>query len=127
MYSYFFIQIIFHKKINLIISFFYIFNIYDIDAQRYLSTGERLEIMDVFRGDSEGYSVLKHVPILHDSTTLGELGIDTIQDLLRFADGASLVHPVREGLVFKSHDGTLNFKCSSNKFLERNRRRVDRS
>lgn len=105
---------------------FYIYNIYDIDKQRYLSTGERIEVMDIFRADTEGYSILKHVPILHDSATLNELSITNIDELLKFADGYSLVHPVREGLVFKSCDGSVAFKCISNVFLERNRRRSDR-
>lgn len=105
---------------------FYIYNIYDIDEQRYLSTGERIEVMDIFRADTEGYSVLKHVPILHDSATLNELNITNIDELLKFADGYSLVHPVREGLVFKASDGSIAFKCVSNVFLERNRRRSDR-
>jgi RNA ligase (TIGR02306 family) len=105
---------------------FFIFDIYDIDQQRYLTTAERLEIMDVFRADAEGYSVLKHVPILHDSVALDELNIKNIDDLLRFTDGSSLIHPIREGLVFKSCDGSFRFKAVSNHFLERNRRRHDR-
>ena len=41
----------------------------------------------------------------------------TISDLLDFAEGKSLNHPIREGLVFKRMDGQFSFKAISNKFL----------
>jgi hypothetical protein len=49
--------------------------------------------------------------------SLEELGLKTIDDLLAFAEGPSLNHPTREGVVFKRIDGTFSFKAISNKFL----------
>jgi hypothetical protein len=41
--------------------------------------------------------------------------------LLKFAEGPSIKHPVREGIVFKSadEDDSFSFKAISNKFLEK--------
>lgn len=39
------------------------------------------------------------------------------EKLQALSDGPSIVHPVREGLVFKRHDGKFSFKVISNSFL----------
>ena len=54
------------------------------------------------------------VPIVDDNYVLP----DTIEELLAFATGDSLIDgKMREGLVFRSKDGTKSFKAVSNEFL----------
>lgn len=54
------------------------------------------------------------VPILHDHFKL----LDTVDEMLDFATGDSAIDGgLREGLVFRSQDGTQSFKAVSNQFL----------
>ena len=60
----------------------------------------------------------EYAPILNGKTTLHNIGISNITDLLSFADGESINNPVREGVVFKCvTNGDISFKAISNKFL----------
>lgn len=88
---------------------FFVFDIFDPKTSAYISTESRYCIVE-----SLG---VKHVPILHKSITLRELGLDSIEKILEFADGPSLNASTREGVVFKSIDGSFSFKAISNKFL----------
>lgn len=93
----------------------FIYDIFDIDTGKYLGAAERVVLLAQI---SAGSGVeIKHAPVLHASATLGDLGITTIDDMLAAAEGPSLVHPIREGLVFKSTNGQFSFKAISNKFL----------
>jgi len=93
---------------------FYIFDIYDIDNQRYMSPMFRRALC-IDLG-------LDHVPVLNDEQQIGHL---TKANLLEMAD--SLPVPfvqgelnIRkpEGIVFKSiTDSNVSFKVISNKFL----------
>jgi len=93
---------------------FFVYDIFDIDEQRYLGAAERDQVMKTL---VEHGADLQHVPILNAATTLHDLGINSINELLLFAEGPSLHHKVREGLVFKRLDGKFSFKAISNKFL----------
>ena len=69
---------------------------------------------------------LKHVPVIAESTTLDDFigGFDGTerdfrQRLMAKADGQSINHDKREGIVFKSVDGQIIFKVISNSYLER--------
>ena len=90
---------------------FFLFDVQDLDAGRYFTPAERQQLLDKLNGQ------VLHVPLLHQGVTLGELGITDIAGLLKFAEGASLKHPVREGVVFKRMDGGFSFKVISNRFL----------
>lgn len=97
------------NKYNLIGKEFYLFDVYDIHASRYLLPGERqllAETLDV-----------KHVPILPYNNV--GLYSDKVEDLINAAEGKSVLNPKteREGLVFKSITGETSFKTISNKFL----------
>jgi RNA ligase (TIGR02306 family) len=87
----------------------YIFDIFDPILGDYVPAETRYELVQKFG--------LKHVPILHKSVTLKELGLATIDDLLKYAEGESLFVKKREGLVFKSVDGKHSFKIISNSYL----------
>lgn len=85
----------------------FIFDIYKENS--YISSKERLRIIEEFG--------LKHVPILHEEKTLKELGLHRIEDILEFANGKSLNNKKREGVVFKSIDGSFSFKAISKDWL----------
>jgi len=101
---------------------FFIYNIFDIKSGEFMTPPERLEWVRNANQVAKqlfGRELLEHVPVLHESVTLAELGITNMDELLKFAEGPSMVHMVREGLVFKAVDGTHQFKVISNKFLEK--------
>lgn len=94
---------------------FFVFDIYDIDTGRYLTPVQRHALVEVLR---QTCPTLQHVPIIaHSANLLDTLGITNVEQLLKFAEGPSLHHAVREGLVFKRIDGGFSFKAISNLFL----------
>ena len=91
---------------------FYTFDIYDIDARRYFTPAERNEFCELYQ--------ILHVPVIAYGAELYDtLGIATIADLLKFAEGKSNLNAQteREGIVFKAHDLDQSFKAISNRFL----------
>ena len=87
---------------------FYVFGVYDVAAGAYLSPEGRREITSKLR--------LKHVPVLAD---LELSRFSTVQEVLEFADGTACFNQkkMREGVVFKRHDGKEHFKAVSAKYL----------
>lgn len=94
---------------------FFVFDIYDIDAKRYLTPEERMGVFAQLQADCPN---LSHVPIEYDNVTLAELGIGDVDQLITAADGPSLVNQVREGRVYKKVGGGFSFKTISNKYLK---------
>ena len=94
---------------------FYCFDVWDIDNQRYLPKRERDHIIE-----ATGHCVhdrgLELVPVLGVGT-LGELGCNTLDNMLRYVDRPSMNHKVAEGVVFKAIDVPYSFKCINNKYL----------
>ena len=92
---------------------FFLFDIYDIDASKYLTPAER----NAFVKEHD----IKHVPVLAFGAELWDtLGINSIDGILKFAEGKSVMGMIgceREGLVFKSKAMQCSFKAISNKFL----------
>lgn len=91
---------------------FYVYSMYDIADARYVEPGVRRELCEQFG--------LKHVPVIaHSAELFDTLGISTIAEVLKFADGKSAVNPakLREGIVFKRVDGQEHFKAISNEYL----------
>jgi RNA ligase (TIGR02306 family) len=87
------------------------YKIWDIDAQKYLAPMERHAVLDaLFDLGYNGH----HVPVLDYEFVLPT---DNIDELLKLAEGASLRHPVREGIVLKRLDGEFSFKIINNEFL----------
>jgi len=87
---------------------FFVYDVFDIDQQKYLAPLERREFVE--------RNGLKHVPVINsDIPTPASVNIT-----LESAEGRSVLNPAteREGLVFKSN-GTVSFKAISNKFLLR--------
>jgi len=92
----------------------FIFNIFDITKQRYLSAAEYRKVCEEFG--------LKTVPVVEEKISIKG---KTHDDFLTFAEGKSLLNPQaeREGVVFKSFEqveknqGKISFKAISNKYL----------
>ncbi len=87
---------------------FYVFDIYDINKGAYMEPTERQAMVKVLR--------LNHVPVI----TIGkDLGIGTVDELLVWAEGKSVLNEKqeREGVVFKQMNGGMTFKAISNKYL----------
>lgn len=100
---------------NLTGTILFIFDVFDIDNQQYMTPQDRLEFINLLF--KNGYTG-DIAPILNSKTTLHNIGISNITDLLSFADGESINNPVREGVVFKCvTNGDISFKAISNKFL----------
>lgn len=89
----------------------YVYDIFDIDSQRYLSPDERNDMLAKLD--------LPHAPVVYQSHG----GFSTLQEYLDFADGYSVLpfnKTLREGLVFKAYTtDRISFKVISNKYLER--------
>ena len=100
---------------NLTGTILFIFDVFDIDNQQYMTPQDRLEFINLLF--KNGYTG-DIAPILNSKTTLHNIGISNITDLISFADGESINNPVREGVVFKCvTNGDISFKAISNKFL----------
>lgn len=96
----------------------FVFDIYDINSKEYLSPDARHRVLgDLFNHHGVKKDIVRHAPVLHCDVTLADLGITNVQELLKFAEGPSIVHPIREGFVFKRMDGNFSFKVISNLFL----------
>jgi RNA ligase (TIGR02306 family) len=92
---------------------FFVYKVYDINTGSYLEASKRYDVCSKLG--------VKHVPIVYTNVSLPEIGLNTIEDILEFADGDSLTKDVkREGLVFKVIDGSMSFKVISNKWLMKN-------
>lgn len=87
---------------------FYLFDIWDIDEQRYLSPTERMLVSEKFFKD------VSHVPLLGIQSLANFKSVD---DFLEFADRPSINHKIAEGVVFKRFDGADSFKVINQKFL----------
>jgi RNA ligase (TIGR02306 family) len=91
---------------------FYLFDIYDIGAGRYLTPLERQALAARLQ--------VRCVPtVAAHANPYDTLGIEDIAQMLKFAEGKSVLmdKTEREGLVFKCHEEAVSFKAISNKFL----------
>lgn len=103
---------------NFLAKRFFVYNIYDVTQGEFLTPNARMALIDEMNTVA-GATVFSHVPVLFTDVTMAELGITGIDELLKFAEGPSISHPVREGLVFKEMSGRHQFKVISNKYLEK--------
>lgn len=101
----------------------FVFDIYDIDNGCYVAPFKRHEILNMLYVHGLNKTMVAHVPILHDAIKLSEISgrhtrrIIDVAALLEYAEGPSIHHPIREGLVYKRSDGGFSFKTISNRFL----------
>ena len=89
---------------------FYVYDIYDTKRSMYLSSSERLKIVDLLG--------LKSVPLLNPRHKFYKT--DTIDFVLQYAEEKSVLNSKqeREGVVFKcNEDPSISFKAISNRYL----------
>lgn len=88
---------------------FYLYDIYDVDAGRYLRSAERLALAQELG--------IPHVPIVDAAFEL--TAAMSMEELLQMADGPSALKStqLREGLVFKCLEEPVSFKVISNAYL----------
>jgi len=92
---------------------FFVYDIWDIDNTRYFSADDRLEYIRSLN------IKLNHVPVVRRVKIFQEC--DTMEKLLKHAEGLNKAGRQREGLVFKSvkpiKGSIVSFKVISNKYL----------
>ena len=90
---------------------YYVYDIFDIDKQRYYLPAERQSLCESLN--------LKHVPVFANYETDSRT---TVSELLTFAEGQSNLNSrtQREGLVFKNVINNESFKAISNAWLLKN-------
>lgn len=85
---------------------FFVFDIFDIQEHRYLQPSERRSICHMIG--------LDHVPVLGDDWKAP----NSVEEGLAIAEGPSINHKIREGLVWKcNEDPSFSFKTISTQFL----------
>ena len=88
---------------------FFVFDIFDIQKHEYLNPVDRRKLCETVG--------LEHVPVLGTDWNAPE----SVAAGLEMAEGPSINHKVREGLVWKcNEDQSFSFKTISNKFLLKN-------
>jgi RNA ligase (TIGR02306 family) len=97
---------------------FYVFDIWDIDQQRHLTSFERHRVLEQLLELGCG---LKEVPIIHESYPVFA-SHDTMEKVLWFAGaGSGMNTEIREGLVFKAtqpiNGEVPSFKAINNTYL----------
>ena len=95
----------------------FIFDIYNIDDACYFSPSDRHKILNDLWSLGLNKDIVDHVPVIAMAESLEDLGIYSVDNLLTYAEGPSISHKIREGLVFKRIDGGFSFKAISNLFL----------
>jgi len=107
------------NKENLTKHSIFIFDVYDIDEQRYFTPAERHDLVNyLINCGVHANGLWPHAPVLHKSKNIEDS--NSLNELLAIADGPSLSNPNREGVVFKATDGSYTFKIISNNYLLKN-------
>jgi RNA ligase (TIGR02306 family) len=96
---------------------FYVFDVQLLDEGRYMTPAERKVFMDKLYNMGVNPMKVQHVLIIGYDVNLEELGLTTMDKLLKFAERPSIVHAVSEGDVYKKMDGTFSFKVINNVYL----------
>lgn len=91
---------------------FYLFDVYDIDTGQYVTSEDRHELVAL----REHFGLdIQHCPVIDTKFHAAKL---QTEELLTMAEGPSIFHKVREGLVFKSiQNPDFSFKAINNQFL----------
>ena len=88
-----------------------IFDVFDIDAQRYLNPDERYKVLEDLN------LMYIHTPIIHKEFSFGGMNHD---ELMLLANGKSVINSnkLREGLVYKCvSNGDYHFKTVDPQYL----------
>jgi RNA ligase (TIGR02306 family) len=99
----------------------FVFDIWDIEAHRYMTRLERQDVLQAIETLLPEGEHLRSVPVVHEDLKVFQ-AYPTMEDVLSFAGaGPSLNAPIREGLVFKStslvNGETVSFKAINSAYL----------
>jgi RNA ligase (TIGR02306 family) len=99
----------------------FVFDIWDIDAHRYMTRQERQDVLQALEALLPKGEHIYSVPVVHEDMKVFQT-YPTMETILVFAGaGPSLNAQIREGLVFKStslvNGETVSFKVINNKYL----------
>lgn len=103
---------------NVKVNEFYIYDVFDIDAQKYMLPVNSRAIVETLG--------LKYVPVITQEFKLqsmvrnseNDLGRELVDNILLLAEGPGMNQGVkREGIVFKSNTTDFSFKAISNSYL----------
>jgi RNA ligase (TIGR02306 family) len=89
---------------------FYLFDVWNIDQQCYMSPMEK---DDVWADLDDHGATISRVPFLGIKVPLTV----SLEELIAESDIKSVNHPVAEGIVYRTMDGSVSFKVINNKFL----------
>jgi len=94
----------------------FIFDIFDIDSQTYLTPIRRIKFVERLHRLELNVQRVDHITVVDICRQPCQFG--SVEAMLEYADGPSFKHPVREGLVWKCEtDPSFSFKTISNRFL----------
>lgn len=94
---------------------FYIFDIFDIKTQSYLSKNKRLDLIEKFNLHQITGKELKHVPIVYPFAAILSYPLEKILELSQIT---SINNTIAEGIVWKCIDNpNISFKVINNLFL----------
>lgn len=92
----------------------FVFDVFDIDAQRYLLPPERIQFMAHLNATED--PIVNLCPFVMMASPL-EISRGGIERMMDHADGPSLFNPIREGVVWKHMSAPgISFKVTSNKY-----------
>lgn len=95
---------------------FFVFDIWDIERQQYLTPDERYNLLDTW----QDFALIEEAQVLYEEWTPAEV-YDSEQhlrdDILAMADLTTAGGKPIEGIVFKALDGSFSFKAINNKYL----------
>jgi len=84
----------------------FVYNIWDIDEQRWFNSKERLDFCEKY-----GFDIAPILGIMRPFDF-------TLEELLKKSEIPSMVHPIAEGIVYKNiKNPSISFKAINNKFL----------
>jgi hypothetical protein len=96
------------NRLNLKNVEFYVFSMWNIDEQCYVSPEHRRNFCKVYE--------LKHVPIIEENLQAFNV-LKSIDDFVKYSDRESLNNTIAEGVVFKANNGKVHFKVINPKYL----------
>lgn len=95
----------------------FIFTVQLLDEGRDMTPDEKNAFFEKLVEAGMNQKKVRLCPVIGYDVTLQELGLTDMDKLLAFAEGPSLKHAFREGLVYVKMDGTFSFKTISNSYL----------
>lgn len=101
---------------NLAVHAFFIFDVFDIDRQKYMPPAERLEFL--VKLANEGLLDVQHFNRVPNLGVVSLADFPTVKDFLASANRPSINHKIAEGVVYKSMvDGGPTFKAINDNYL----------